>query len=286
MNSDKMTARVAGALYHTEKRSVLDWLRAKMTARTAGLLYFVNGAAGFFSYKIVPGRLIVPGNATATAQNILASETLFRVSIVSELIGAVTFIFLAITLYRLFNRVNKTHASLLVAFILVASSIMFLIVLNELAALALFHGADYLSVLQKQQLDAQGMLFLDVHDQGVTVASIFWGLWLFPFGVLVIRSGFIPRILGVLLIAACFGYLANALTLLLVPNYAPAVNLVTVAYIVLGAAGEGSTQLWLLIMGVKVPRLAAPPLDRAVTARDTSAATATFSLTKESQISE
>jgi hypothetical protein len=285
-NSVKMTTRVPGALYHTEKRNVLDWLRDKMTARTAGLLYFVNGAAGLFSYKIVPGRLIVQGNATATANHILASEMLFRVSIVSELIGAVAFIFLAMTLYRLFNGVNKTHASLLVAFILVASSIMFLIVLNEIAALALFHGADYLSVFQKQQLDAQGMLFLDVHDQGVIVANIFWGLWLFPFGVLVMRSGFIPRILGILLIAACFGYVANSLMLLLLPSYAPIVNLVTVFSYILGAAGEGSTQLWLLIKGVKMPRLAAPPLDRAVIARDTSAATATFSLTEESRISE
>jgi hypothetical protein len=258
MNSDKMTARVAGLLYHTEKRNVLDWLRDKMTARTAGLLYFVNGVAGFFSYMIVPKKLIVQGNATATANNILASEMLFRVSIVSELVGAVAFILLAITLYRLFSGVNKTHASLLVAFILVASAIMFLIVLNEIASLALFHGAGFLSVFQKQQLDAQAMLFLQLHDQGVIVVSIFWGLWLFPFGVLVMRSGFIPRILGVLLIAACFGYLANALTMLLVPNYAPAVNLVTIAYVVLGAAGEGSTQLWLLIKGVKVQRLAAP----------------------------
>ena len=254
---NKMTTQVAGALYDTEKRNVLDWLRDKMTARTAGLLYLINGTAGLFSYKIVPGRLIVQGNATTTAHNIVASEMLFRAGIVSELIGAVAFIFLAITLYRLFSGVNRTHASLLVAFILVASSIMFLIVLNEIAALALFHGADSLSVFQKRQLDAQGMLFLYVHDQGVILANIFWGLWLFPFGVLVMRSGFIPRILGVLLIAACFGYVANSLMLLLVPSYGPVVNLVTVFSYILGGVGEGSTQLWLLIKGVKVQRLAA-----------------------------
>jgi hypothetical protein len=200
----------------------------------------------------------VQGNAAATANHILASEALFRVSIVSELIGAVAFIFLAITLNRLFNGVNKAHALLLVAFILAAVSIMFLIVLNEIAALALFHGVDYLSVFQKQQLDAQAMLFLHVHDQGVILANIFWGLWLFPFGVLVMRSGFLPRILGVLLIAACFGYVANSLTLLLLPSYAPVVNLVTLLSYILGAAGEGSAQFWLLIMGAKVQRLAVP----------------------------
>ena len=267
-----MTARAAGALYQTEKRNVLDWLRDKMTARVAGLLYLINGTAGLFSYKIVPGRLIVQGNASATAHNILVSEMLFRVGIVSELVGAVAFILLAITLYRLFNKVNKTHASLLVAFILVASAIMFLIPLNEIAALALFHGTGFLSVFQKQQLDAQAMLFLNVHDQGVIVANIFWGLWLFPFGVLVMRSGFIPRILGVLLIAACFGYVANSLLLLLAPSDGSVVNLVTICSYILGGVAEGSTQLWLLIMGVKVPRVAAPPLDPAVIERATSTA--------------
>lgn len=252
MNS--MTARVAGTLDHAEERKALDWLRDKVTARAAGLLYLVNGAPGYFSYMFVPKRLIVQGNATATAHNILASELLFRVSIVSELVGAVAFIFLAIRLYRLFSGVNKTDASLLVSFILVASSIMFLIVLNEIAALALFHGAGFLAAFPKQQLDAIAMLFLQLHDQGVTLASIFWGLWLFPFGVLVLRSGYIPRVLGVLLIAACFGYVANALTLLLVPDYASLVSLMTVAYAVLGAAGEGSTLLWLLVKGVKVQR--------------------------------
>jgi hypothetical protein len=254
----------------------------KMTARIAGLLYFINGAAGYFSYMIVPKRLIVQGNAIATANNILASEMLFRISIVSELVGAVAYIFLAITLYRLFHGVNKTHASLLVAFILVASSIMFLIVLNEIAALALFHGTGYLSVFQKQQLDGQAMLFLQLHDQGVIVVSIFWGLWLFPFGVLVMRSGFFPRILGVLLIAACFGYVANALTLLLVPGYAPVVNFMSIAYVVLGAAGEGSTLLYLLIKGARAQRLASPLLERAVLAPATSAAAATSALTEES----
>jgi hypothetical protein len=181
--------------------------------------------------------------------------------------------------------VNKTQASLLVSFILVASSIMFLIVLSELAALALFHGAGFLSVFQKQQLDAQGMLFLNMHDQGVVIANIFWGLWLLPFGVLAIRSGFFPRILGILLIAACFGYVANSLMLLLAPSYGPVVNLVTVVSYIVGGAGEGSMQLWLLIMGAKTPRLAASPLDRTVIAPATSAATATSALAEESRIS-
>jgi hypothetical protein len=260
MNSDNMSAQVAGPLYRTEKRDAFGWLREKVTARRAGLLYLINGTAGFFSYMIVSKSLTVPGNATATANNVLASETLFRAGIVSELVGAVAFILLAITLYRLFNGVDKTQSYLLVSFILVASAIMFIIVLNEIAALALFQGGGYLSVIQKEQLDAQGMLFLQVHDQGVIVVSIFWGLWLFPFGVLAMRSGFFPRILGILLIAACFGYVANALTLLLVPNYAPAVSVMTVVYVVLAALGEGAALLYLLIKSPRVQRPAAPAL--------------------------
>jgi hypothetical protein len=226
------------------------------TARIAGALYILNGAAALFSYKIVPNMLIVQGNATATANNILTSETLFRVSIVSELLNAVTFILLALTLYRLFNRVNKMHASVMVAFMVVAASITCLIVLNELAALVLLHGAGYLSVLQKPQLDAQALLLLQVHDQGLVIATIFWGIWLVPFGVLVMRSGFFPRLLGVLLIAACFGYVADSLALLLLPSYTPVLNLMGLLCVILGTAGEGSMQLWLLIKGAKVQRVA------------------------------
>src|SRR5271166_5819981 len=147
------------------------------TARIAGALYLINGADGYFRYMVIPKIFIAQGNAAATAGRILASERLFRAGIVSELIGAVAYILLALTLYRLFSGVNRMYASLLVAFILVASSIMFLIVLYEIAALALVHGAGYLSIFQKGQLDAEAMLFLELHSQGVIVVSIFWGLW-------------------------------------------------------------------------------------------------------------
>ena len=190
----------------------------KKTARIAGLLYLVNGVTGFFSIIYIPSKLIVSGNAAATANNILASQRLFRVGIVSELVCAAEFIFLVWVLYRLLGTVNKTHASLMVILALVAVPIMFLNVLNEIAALALFHGADFLSVFDKPRLDAMAMLFLNLHSEGFGVAGIFWGLWLFPFGILVFRSGFLPRILGVLLIAACFGYLTDSLTSLLLPS--------------------------------------------------------------------
>jgi uncharacterized protein DUF4386 len=219
----------------------------KQRARIAGGLYLVNGAAGFFGIIYVPSRLMVSGNAAATAQNILASERLFRFGIASELICAVEFIFLLWALYRLLCGVNKTHASLMVILGLAFVPLMCVNVLNEIAALTLLRGADFLSGLGEPQREAMAMLFLDLHRFGYVVGWIF-GPWLFFFGLLVFKSGFLPRILGVLLIAACFGYLADCLTPFLLPSYA---NLVSrIANIPL-SLGEPAIILWLLIRGAK-----------------------------------
>jgi hypothetical protein len=129
----------------------------KKMARLAGVLYLVNGVTGFFSIIYVPGRLIVSGNAAATANNILASERLFRLSIVSELICAAEFVALLWVLYRLLGAVNKTHASLMVILGLVSIPIMFVNSLNEIAALALLHGADFLTVFDQPQRQALAM---------------------------------------------------------------------------------------------------------------------------------
>jgi len=219
------------------------------TARAAGALYLLMSLAGFFSIIVVGRALIVSGDATATADKILASETLFRLGIVSELVSATLFIFTAVALFRLLGGVNRTLAWLMVALLVVAVPISYLNVVNELVALALLHGVDYLSVFPREQLNAQAMLFLELHRQGIVVASIFWGLWLFPFGLLVMRSGFIPSILGILLIAVCFAYLANSLTLLLLPSYGQVVGQVA---LILEATGETAIIAWLLIKGARV----------------------------------
>jgi Domain of unknown function (DUF4386) len=219
----------------------------KKTARIAGLLYLVNGVTGFFGIVYVPSRLIVSGNAAATANNILASERLFRLGIVSELICASEFVFLLWVLYRLLSAVSKTHASLMVVLGLVFVPVMIVNTLSEIAALMLVRGADFLSVFDTRQLEALSLLFIHLHGYGYVVGWIL-GLWLFPFGVLVFRSGFLPRILGVLLIAACFGYLADSLTPLLLPNYANIVGRFAGIPLTLG---EPAIILWLLIRGAK-----------------------------------
>ncbi|MBV8115984.1 MAG: DUF4386 domain-containing protein [Silvibacterium sp.] len=224
-----------------------DMNSTKKTSRIAGALYLVNAVTGFFSIVYVPGRLIVSGNAAATAHNILASERLFRLGIASEVICAVEFIYVVWVLYRLLSGASKTHASLMVIFGLAFVPIMCMNAVSDIAALALLHGADFLLVFSQPQRESLAMLFLDVRRYGYDVGWIF-GLWLFHFGVCVWKSGFLPRLLGVLLIAACFGYLAVSLTSFLLPSYVTIVGRVANIPLTLG---EPAAILWLLIMGAK-----------------------------------
>lgn len=219
----------------------------KQTARLAGLLYLVNAATGYFGIVYVPGKLIVSGNTAATASNILASERLFRLGIVSELICAAEFIYLVWVLYRLLSGVNQTHAALMAMWGLAFVPVMAVNVLSEVAALTLLRGADFLSFFDAPSREALAMLFLDLHRYGYVVGWIF-GPWLIHLGALIYRSGFLPRVLGVLLIAAGFGYLAESVTPLLLPSHASVVD--RFASIPL-AVGEPALILWLLIMGAK-----------------------------------
>jgi Domain of unknown function (DUF4386) len=219
----------------------------KKQARIAGLLYLLASIIGFFCLAYVPGKLIVSGDATATANHIRASETLLRFGIASELIAFTIFIFVVLALYRLFKAVSEKHAMAMATLLLVSIPISLLNVLNEIAALILVSRADFLSAFEKGQLDALAYLFLRLHGQGFVVAEIFWGLWLFPFGVLVIRSGFIPRFLGVLLFIAGSGYLASSFTSLLLPSYRHLVD----QFAMVLTAGELPIIFWLLIWGAK-----------------------------------
>ena len=227
----------------------------KKQARAAGLLYLVIGITAPIGLEYVPSKLIVHGNATATADHLRASESLLRIGIASELFHQVICVFLVLALYRLFKAVNEAHARQLVILgALVSVPIMFLNVINEIAALILVSGADFLSVFEKRQLDALAYLFIRLHGQGISVASIFWGLWLFPFGMLVIRSGFIPRILGVLLMIAGAAYLASAFASLLLPRYGHPVGEVAGVLEI----GEVPIIFWLLIWGAKARPSDAP----------------------------
>jgi len=199
----------------------------------------------FFGFFYVPSELIVPGDAATTASNIMASEGLFRSGIVSWLIGQTIYVVLPLVLYKLLKPVNKTHALLMVVFIVLAVPIAFINEVNHLAVLLLLSGADYLKAFQADQLQAQVMFFLDLHAQGIGVAQVFWGLWLFPMGYLVFKSGFLPRVFGILLMIACFGHVIESFSRFLLPNYE--VNIAIFAF-----WGEVLFPLWLLIKGVNV----------------------------------
>ena len=212
---------------------------------------------GPFSLIYVPGKLIVQGNATATAANVLAHDTMFRLAIVAGLFGQIIFICLAVALYRLLRDVSKNWARLMVGLVLVSAAVGFVDELNNLGARILFRGGEFLSVFDRAQLDALGMLFIRLHGQGIMIAEIFWGLWLFPFGLLVFRSRFLPRWIGVWLMINCFGYVILSMTSLFFHAYTDKLFL----WLQPVLFGELAIMLWLLIKGAKVPPLELPAVE-------------------------
>jgi Domain of unknown function (DUF4386) len=222
----------------------------KKQARIAGLLYLSASIFAPFALIYVPSKLVVLGDATATADHIRASETLLRLGIGSDLIGSIIFIFVVLALYRLFKPVSEGYAVAMAALLLVSMPISFFSVINELAALIVSKRGNFVGGFDQHQLDTLAYLFFRLRNQGILVAQIFWGLWLFPFGILVIRSGFIPRFIGYLLFIAGCGYVADSFTAVLLPAYRQVVEPVAGNL----EFGELSIILWLLIWGAKEKR--------------------------------
>ena len=223
-------------------------------ARVAGLLYILASVVGLVRLLYIPKALLVYGNATATANNVAAHESLFRLGIVSGLVASVLWLFVPLALYRLLKEVNQTLAVLMVILgSLMQVPLFFVNTVTDAAALLLARGGGYLSVFDKPQRDAFARLFLDLHHQLDLAGLVFAGLWLFPFGLLVYRSRFLPRFLGVWLMIACFAWLAFSFTALLFPAYGDKAFSITQPI----AIGEVATMLWLVIMGASEKRLAA-----------------------------
>jgi hypothetical protein len=223
-----------------------NWESVNRTARVAGFLYLLVFPFAIFSLN-VRDRLIVPGDAAATASNIMASEGLFRGGIAAWLASQTIFIFLLLALYKLLKPVNRNVALHMVVLLLVGVPIALINELNQFAALLLLSGADYLAAVDPGQLHAQVMFHLDLHQYGINIAQIFWGLWLLPFGYLVFRSGFLPRALGVLLMIGCFGHLMDVVTAVVSPSFDLTVTQFT-------SIGEFLLPLWLVVKGVDVAR--------------------------------
>jgi hypothetical protein len=236
-----------------------DVRTTRQQARAAGRLYLLLALTAPIGLLYVPGRLIVSGDAVATADRVAASPSILRLGIASELFHQTVGIFLVLALYRLFREVSEKQAVLMVVMSLLPVPIVFGGVLAEIAALFLTSGADYFKAFDKAQLDALTFLAMRLHGRGITVASIFWGLWLFPFGILVIRSRFIPRVLGYLLWIAGAAYLASATATLVLPQYQRFVG----SFVMILEACELPIIFWLLIWGAREPAAVAVTAPRA-----------------------
>lgn len=228
----------------------------KSKARFAGILYCLTSLPGAFNLLYIPAAFIVPGDATATAQRITDAALTYRIVILSGFVSSILFIFLVLSLYNLFKEIDKTHATLMVIFVSVSVAASVVNLINQIAPLIFLGGADFLSVFTKPQLDALALGFLRLNSYGNLLLDAFWGLWLFPLGVLVRKSGFIPGILGIFLIAACFAYLALSFTAIVLPAHTHIVSLVAMPFM---ALGEVPFVLWLLVWGAKVPPAEARP---------------------------
>lgn len=228
--------------------------------RVAGFWYLLLSVIGPLRLMYIPSKLFVPGNATATVNNIAAHEWLFRFGIVGDLVCAVILIFLVLAFYRLFKEVDQNLAVMVVIFGGVMPALInFVGVVSDAGALMAVRGADFLSVFDKPQRDALAMLFLRLRGQQNTAAEILWGVWLFPLAMLVYRSRFLPRFLGVWLAVNGFAYVIISLTGLLLPQYQAKVFTISLPALF----GELAIMLWLVIKGAKPQRLDAAALPSA-----------------------
>jgi hypothetical protein len=218
----------------------------------AGFWYLLLSVIGPLRLIYIPSKLFVPENATATVNNIAAHEWLFRFGIVGDLVCGVILIFLALAFYRLFKEVDKNLAVLVVILGGVMPAIInFVNVVSDAGALLAVRGGDFLSVFDRPQREALAMLFLSLHDQENTAAEILWGLWLLPLAMLVYRSHFLPRFLGVWLTVNGFAYVILSLTGFLLPQYQDQVFTISTP----ARFGELALMLWLVIKGARPPAL-------------------------------
>jgi hypothetical protein len=221
--------------------------------RRAGLLWLLTTVTGGFGLFYVRSRVIVPGDAAATAANILASEPLYRAAIVSSLVSQVLVFFLGLTLFELFNEVNKRLATVVLASVLMSVGIAVVNMLNHFGALLILSRPDFLKVFAPAQLDAMALVLLRLaNGPGQGLLEIFWAPYYVSFGLLVIRSRFLPKALGVLLVLMGAGFAINILQKFLIPQLSPA--MFTQLAMTLGALGGIPTMLWLLIKGANTPR--------------------------------
>jgi hypothetical protein len=222
-------------------------LDPRRLARIAGALYLVIIVCGLFSEVVVRGTLVVPGDAAATAANVVAADTLFRVGVVSDLVMLIADVAIAVALYVLLAPVSRALSALAAAFRLTQAAVLGLNLVHQLAAVLVLSNGGSLQAFDPGQLDALALLLLDVHAYGYLLGLTFFAGNLVVIGYLVYRSGFLPRTLGVLSMLAAAGYLADTLLFVLLPGYDGAVSELVLAPAFVAEIGFCA---WLLIRGV------------------------------------
>jgi hypothetical protein len=226
----------------------------KALARSAGALYLLFAVLGVFAHLVVRSGIRVPGDAAATAGNIVANSALFRFSLVADIAMATLFVFLGIVLYRLLNHVDRHVATAMVVFVSVGAGMILVNLVFHYAALSVATDAPDPSALGSGSTDALALLLVDMHHSGYAIAGVFFGLWLLPLGYLAYRSGMFPRALGVLLMIAGVSWIIHTLVKFLVPNLGEIFQIILTA----PTLAEFGLLLYLLIKGVRVPRQADP----------------------------
>jgi hypothetical protein len=222
-----------------------------LRARTAGVCYLISIVLGIYAEAVVRGHLIVSGDAAATARNIMASESLYRLGFAADLIGIAAYIVVTLLLYDLLKPVNARLSLLAAFFGLVGNAIVAASTLGHIAPLLLLGGGHYLATLSPAQLQAMAYLSLRLHGQGYLIALVFFGFYCAVVGYLIFRSTFFPRTVGVLMMVAGLCWLITTFGNFIAPAFADAVS----SFTSLGTlAGEGSLMLWLLVMGVNTKK--------------------------------
>jgi hypothetical protein len=224
-------------------------LSQRKAARVAGLLYLMNAVFAIVGV-IARSSLVVPGDAVTTANNIMANELVYQFSFMSNVMMMLVGVFLPLALYVVLKQVDKNYSALFVILLLISVPIMCINLVSQFAALLLVRDAGYLTAFGSDQLYSLVNLFLELEEIGYAVAKIFFGIWLLPLGYLVYKSGYFPKILGILLVIACFSYLIDFSTFFLFPSIYESISMLVVLPIMIG---EMAFTFWLLLKGAKIP---------------------------------
>jgi hypothetical protein len=223
--------------------------KRKTQARIAGIFYLLLVITGIFTLMYVPSKLYEWDNPAQTVLNIQEHLSLFRMNILLSIWSYVFYLILPLALYRLLKEVNQTHAILMVALAVVSVPITLLNFRNLFDVLFYVTDSEYLLLWSAEQLQMEVMMSLKSMSKGLLISQVFWGLWLFPFGYLVFKSGFLPKFFGVFLMVGSVGYVLEFCLLIMIPDFS---SMTIANYITIPASiGEIGICLWLVIMGAK-----------------------------------